>query len=92
MSNLHGLVRYLETKSSLQHFSPRPMLVFPYSTIDREYNRPDIPRFWGVLRILDRLACLTFSGHGGVPNIFRTRDSGIRSNLKGSFHGKVLSR
>jgi len=45
MSNLHGLVRYLETKSSLQHFSPRPMLVFPYSTIDREYNRPDIPRF-----------------------------------------------
>ena len=44
-SNLHGLVRYLETKSSLQHFSPRPMLVFPYSTIDREYSRPDIPRF-----------------------------------------------
>jgi len=41
---IHGLVRYVESKSSLQHFSPRPMLVFPYSTIDRDYERPDIPR------------------------------------------------
>jgi hypothetical protein len=42
--SIHGLVRYIEAKSSLQHFSPRPMLVFPYSTIDREYERPEIPR------------------------------------------------
>ena len=41
---VHGLVRYVESKSSLQHFSPRHMLIFPYSTIDREYERADIPR------------------------------------------------
>jgi hypothetical protein len=41
---VHGLVRYVESKSSLQHFSPRHMLIFPYSTIDSDYERPDIPR------------------------------------------------
>ena len=42
--NVHGLLRYIDMKSSLGHFSPRPFLVFPYATIDFKYDRPDIPR------------------------------------------------
>jgi hypothetical protein len=57
---VHGLVRYVESKSSLQHFSPRHMLVFPYSHIERDYERPDIPRSivideMDLIQIADRI-------------------------------------
>ena len=42
--NLYELKNFLGRKSSVKHFSARPMLVFPYSDIPSNYSRPDIPR------------------------------------------------
>lgn len=42
--NLYELKNFLGRKSSIKHFSPRPMLVFPYSNIPSSYSRPDVPR------------------------------------------------
>ena len=43
-SNLYELKRYLDRRSSIQHFAARPFIVFPYSHIETSYSRPDIPR------------------------------------------------
>ncbi len=40
----YQLKRYIESKSSIQHFSSRSHLVFPYSDIPSAYTRPNIPR------------------------------------------------
>ena len=42
--NLYALKKFIERKSSIQHFTARPNLVFPYSDIPSSYSRPDIPR------------------------------------------------
>ena len=42
--NVHELKRFLGQKSSIQHFSARPAVVFPYSSISMSYSRPTIPR------------------------------------------------
>ena len=42
--NLYKLKDFLGRKSSIKHFSAKPMLVFPYSDISSSYSRPDIPR------------------------------------------------
>jgi hypothetical protein len=42
--NLYELKNFLSRKSSVKHFSARPMLVFPYSDVPSSYSRPDIPR------------------------------------------------
>ena len=42
--NVHAVKNYVIKHSSLSNFSPRPTLVFPYSTIPVDYQRPEFPR------------------------------------------------
>ena len=42
--NMHELARFLGPRISVQHFSARPAVVLPYSSISNSYARPSIPR------------------------------------------------
>jgi hypothetical protein len=42
--NHYALKKYIEDKSSLRHVGIQHFLVFPYSEISTNYNRPNIPR------------------------------------------------
>jgi hypothetical protein len=42
--NMYALKRYLGQKSSVQHFTARPVVVLPYANIPSTYSRPTIPR------------------------------------------------
>lgn len=42
--NMYALKRYLSQKSSVQHFSARPIVILPYASIPSTYARPTIPR------------------------------------------------
>lgn len=42
--NMYELGRFIEKRSSIQHFAARPVVVLPYADIPSTYSRPTIPR------------------------------------------------
>ncbi len=80
--NLYQLKKFIETKSSLRHFTARPSIVFPYADIPTTYFRPDIPR-----RIVNDKVDLATIGDRLITDL---RDQTFRPNaieIHGIFEG-----